>query len=138
MGRRLPRACVMLWSLAAAACGEGLTPTAPTAPPSVCKVSTTPRDIRLVVEQEGRLLAGVFSMNEPGGPTWPFVGYVTAGGAFAGIATIDGASRVVLRLTTEGWRLSGEVSDEGRTDGRLTFTRHFVVSTPLTRIGPTL
>ena len=108
------------------------------APPSVCKVSTTPRDIRLVALQQGSTLTGVFSMNEPSAEGWVFAGYVTAGGGIAGTATIDGGSRVLMRLTTDGTRLSGEVADEVWTAGRLTFTRHFVVSTPLTRVGPTL
>lgn len=108
------------------------------APPSVCKVSTTPRDIRLVAEQQGATLTGVFSMNEPSGDGWAFAGYVTASGGIAGTATIDGASRVLVRVTSDGTRLSGEVADEVRTDGRLTFTRHFVISMPLTRAGPIL
>ena len=108
------------------------------APPSVCKVAPTPREIRLVIPSPGVTLTGVFTMNEPGGPAWAFAGYVTATGGIAGTATIDGDSRVLVRLTADGPRLSGEVADEVRTNGRLTFTRHFVVSTPLRRVGPTL
>ena len=108
------------------------------APPSVCKVSTTPRDIRLVALQQDSTLTGAFSMNEPSVDGWVFAGYVTAGGGIAGTATIDGGSRVIVRLTSDGTRLSGEVADAVWTNGRLTFTRHFVVSTPLTRFGPTL
>ena len=177
MVRYLRSAGVLVGCLAAIACEQGLTPTAPStvptsvspfivgspapytgsdvpsfvgvwtgrmqltncraAPPSVCKVSTTPRDIRLVALQQGSTPTGVFSMNEPSVDGWVFAGYVTAGGGIAGTATIDGGSRVLVRLTSDGTRLSGEVADEGWTDGRLTFTRHFVVSTPLTRVGPT-
>ena len=108
------------------------------APPRVCKVSTTPRDIRLVALQQGSTLTGVFSMNEPSVGGWAFVGYVTASGGIAGTATIEAGSRVLVRLTSDGTRLSGEVADEDWTDGRLTFARHFVVTTPLTRVGPTL
>lgn len=108
------------------------------APPSVCKVAPGPRDIRLVVEQRGSSLTGVFSMNEPSVTGLAFTGYVTADGGIAGTAALGGSSRVLVRLSPSGSRFSGEVSDEIWTSGWLTFARHFVVSTPLTRVGPTL
>ncbi len=103
----------------------------------VCKVAPpSNRAVRLVVTQQGATLAGAFSMNEPGGPQWPFSGYLTATGGIAGVAYVGEGSRVLVRLTPVNAQFAGEVSDETWSAGVLTFARHFVVSVPLSGARP--